>query len=133
GPGQIHASNGVTLAALVERAGGRTVAAEPVTDDADATLRAIERALAAADVVCVTGGVSVGPHDHVKAAFADAGFEERFWRVALQPGKPTWFGVADDGTLGFGLPGNPVSALVTFQLFVRPALRGLQGADPDPP
>ena len=76
------------------------------------------------------GGVSVGPHDHVKRALAELGVEERFWGVALKPGKPTWFGVARAGTLVFGLPGNPVSAMVTFQLFARPALRALQGADP---
>ena len=80
-------------------------------------------------MVCVSGGVSVGPHDHVKGAFADQGVEERFWRVALKPGKPTWFGSAG-AKLGFGLPGNPVSALVTFLLFARPALLALQGADP---
>ncbi len=131
-PGQIHASNGVALAALIERAGGTTAAESVVADEPGATEAAIAAALADADVVCVTGGVSVGPHDHVKAAFAAAGVAERFWRVALQPGKPTWFGAAGDGTLGFGLPGNPVSALVTFALFVRPALRGLLGADPVP-
>ena len=78
----------------------------------------------------VSGGVSVGPHDHVKDAFHDLGVEERFWGVRLRPGKPTWFGTRD-GTLVFGLPGNPVSAMVTFQLFARPALLALQGAAPD--
>ena len=81
-------------------------------------------------MVCVSGGVSVGPHDHVRGAMAELGVEERFWGVRLRPGKPTWFGVRG-GTLAFGLPGNPVSAMVTFQLFVRPALAALQGADPD--
>jgi molybdopterin molybdotransferase len=75
----------------------------------------------------VSGGVSVGPHDHVKPALEALGVEQRFWRVALQPGKPTWFGVRA-GKLVFGLPGNPVSAVVTFTLFVRPALAALQGA-----
>ena len=84
-------------------------------------------------VVC--GGVSVGPHDHVKAAFGELGAEQEFWGVALRPGRPTWFGVRGDGpgrggALAFGLPGNPVSAFVTFVLFVRPALRALSGADP---
>jgi molybdopterin molybdotransferase len=78
--------------------------------------------------------VSVGPHDHVKPALAALGVQERFWGVALQPGKPTWFGVLPDGPLVFGLPGNPVSAVVTFSLFVSPALAGLQGAPaPRPP
>ena len=77
----------------------------------------------------LSGGVSVGPHDHVKPALAELGVEERFWRVALRPGKPTWFG-ARGRTLVFGLPGNPVSAMVTFLLFARPALAALQWAEP---
>ena len=85
---------------------------------------------ARARVVIVSGGVSVGPHDHVKGALHDLGVEEHFWGVRLRPGKPTWFG-ARDGTLAFGLPGNPVSAMVTFQLFARPALAALQGAPAD--
>jgi molybdopterin molybdotransferase len=80
--------------------------------------------------VCVSGGVSVGPHDHVKPALAALGVEEVFWGVKLKPGKPTWFGVRD-GKLVFGLPGNPVSAMVTFHLFARPALRALAGAPID--
>jgi molybdopterin molybdotransferase len=74
--------------------------------------------------------VSVGEHDHVRPALEALGVEQRFWGVALRPGKPTWFG-ARGHTLAFGLPGNPVSAVVTFLLFVRPALLALQGADPE--
>ena len=74
----------------------------------------------------VSGGVSVGPHDHVKPALQRLGVDERFWRVALRPGKPTWFGTRA-GTLVFGLPGNPVSTMVTFRLFATPALHALQG------
>ncbi len=81
-------------------------------------------------MVIVSGGVSVGPHDHVKDALRELGVEEHFWGVLLRPGKPTWFGTRN-GTLAFGLPGNPVSAMVTFQLFARPALAALQGAAPD--
>ena len=66
-----------------------------------------------------------------RTRFQQAGAEERFWGVALRPGKPTWFGTVDGGGLAFGLPGNPVSAVVTFILFVRPALRALQGATTD--
>lgn len=128
-PGGIYSSNGPALTALVQDAGGRVVLAEDVPDTAAGTRDALARALEVADVVCVSGGVSVGPHDHVKDAFAEQGVEERFWRVALKPGKPTWFGTAG-AKLGFGLPGNPVSAVVTFLLFVRPALLALQGADP---
>ncbi len=126
GPGQIHDSNIVTLAALAEREGCAVALARHVPDDPTATREAIAQAIAAADVVVLSGGVSVGPHDHVKPALAALGVEERFWRVALRPGKPTWFGVAGD-TLVFGLPGNPVSAMVTFLLFVRPAIAALEG------
>ena len=75
-----------------------------------------------------SGGVSVGPHDHMKGALDALGVREVFWRVAHKPGKPLWFGVAPSGALVFGVPGNPVSSLVCFELFVRPALRALQGA-----
>jgi molybdopterin molybdotransferase len=129
GPGQLHDSNGLTVAALARRAGAADVRRDRVGDSAQATREAIARALDAADVVVLTGGVSVGPHDHVKPALDAEGVEEVFWRVALRPGKPTWFGTRGD-VLVFGLPGNPVSAMVTFLLFARPALLALQGADP---
>jgi molybdopterin molybdotransferase len=132
GPGQIHDSNAVTLSALAA-ASGAQVHAVRVPDDRAATERAIADALDGADVVLLSGGVSVGPHDHVKPALQVNGVDEVFWRVALRPGKPTWFGVRrSDTTLVFGLPGNPVSAYVTFTLFARPALAALQGADPAP-
>jgi molybdopterin molybdotransferase len=72
--------------------------------------------------------VSVGEHDHVRPALESLGVEQVFWRVALRPGAPTYFGVAPSGALVFGLPGNPVSAIVTFLLFARPALRAMLGA-----
>ncbi len=130
-PGGIYSSNRFALAAQVERAGGEVVERHTVSDSATHTRRALERALAAADLVIASGGVSVGPHDHVKPALRELGVEERFWGVSLRPGKPTWFGVRA-GTLVFGLPGNPVSAMVTFELFVHPALKALQGAAADP-
>jgi molybdopterin molybdotransferase len=130
GPGQIRDSNAVAVAAQADRAGAEVVSSKLVPDDREATVAAIRRALAAADVVCVSGGVSVGAHDHVKAALAELAVEQRFWGVRLKPGKPTWFG-ARGTTLVFGLPGNPVSAMVTFHLFARPALRALAGARPD--
>jgi molybdopterin molybdotransferase len=129
-PGGIYSSNAFTLAGQVERSGAEIAMRQTVPDDRDGTRAAIERALAAADVVVVSGGVSVGPHDHVKGALAALGVQERFWGVLLRPGKPTWFGTHGDDTLVFGMPGNPVSAMVTFQLFARPALAALQGADP---
>jgi molybdopterin molybdotransferase len=129
GPGQIYSSNGFALAGLIAAAGAELVGRETVPDTAAGTHAALERALSGADVVIASGGVSVGPHDHVKGALSELGVEERFWGVSLRPGKPTWFGTRE-GVLVFGLPGNPVSAMVTFQLFVRPALAALQGADP---
>jgi molybdopterin molybdotransferase len=83
-------------------------------------------------MVVLAGGVSVGPHDHVKPALAQIGVRELLWRIALRPGKPTWMGERD-GKLVLGLPGNPVSAYVTFLLFARPALVALQGGDPAVP
>jgi molybdopterin molybdotransferase len=132
GPGGIYSSNGYALAAQLERAGAQLLSRERVRDSAEETRAALDRALSGADVVIVSGGVSVGPHDHVKDALRALGVEERFWGVKLKPGKPTWFGERD-GVLAFGLPGNPVSAMVTFQLFARPALAAMQGASPDAP
>jgi len=127
-PGQIHDSNGPTLAALAARAGAEVVGRGHAVDDPEATRAVIAEALDVADVLVLAGGVSVGPHDHVKRALADLGVDELLWRIALRPGKPTWLGHRG-AQLVFGLPGNPVSAYVTFLLFARPALNALQGAD----
>jgi molybdopterin molybdotransferase len=130
-PGQIYESNSVLLAAQLAQEGATVDVLRPVADDAAATREAIAAGLAA-DVLITSGGVSVGPHDLVRAALAALGAEEIFWRVAVKPGKPVAFAVRG-GTLVFGLPGNPVSSLVGFELFVRPALRALQGErDPGP-
>jgi molybdopterin molybdotransferase len=129
GPGQIHDSNAAALGALARRAGAEVIATHDAADDLAATVAALDVALEGSDVLCVSGGVSVGPHDHVKPALRELGFEELIWGVRLKPGKPFWFGVRGD-QYAFGLPGNPVSAMVTFQLFARPALRALQNADP---
>jgi molybdopterin molybdotransferase len=128
-PGQIHDSTAAALGALARQAGAEVGARHDAADTFDATVAAFAEALDGPDVLCVSGGVSVGPHDHVKPALRDLGFEEVLWGVRLKPGKPFWFGVRGD-QYAFGLPGNPVSAIVTFQLFVRPALRALQGGDP---
>jgi molybdopterin molybdotransferase len=129
GPGQIHDSNATALHALAHHAGAQvaTTGDGATADTPEATRASLERVLEGADVVVVAGGVSVGPHDHVKDALATLDVQERFWGVALKPGRPTWFGTRGR-TLVFGLPGNPVSAMVTFLLFVRPALAALQGA-----
>jgi molybdopterin molybdotransferase len=125
GPGQIRNSNAFTIAAQVAAAGAELAESRMVPDDRGRTVEAVRDGLGS-DVLVVCGGVSVGPHDHVKPAFAELGVEEVFWGVALRPGHPTWFG-SHDGALVFGLPGNPVSAMVTFQLFVLPALDALAG------
>ena len=138
--GQIRNTNGIAIEAQAREAGAELVSRTTVGDDYAATVAALGAAVEA-EVAVTTGGVSVGPHDHVKAALAELGVEEVFWGVALRPGKPTWFGTfGKRGTSGpgspgpslvFGLPGNPVSAMITFQLFVRPALLALQGARTD--
>jgi molybdopterin molybdotransferase len=132
GPGQIHETNGLTLAALATQAGAEVTRVAVVRDTEEETGAAIADALERADVVVLSGGVSVGPHDHVKPALDALGVREVFWRVALRPGRPTWFGTRGE-TLVFGLPGNPVSAMVTFTLFARPALAAMQGAAHEAP
>lgn len=125
--GQIYETNSLMLGAALAATGAEVVP-EPTAADDEAVLRgALERGLAC-DVLVTSGGVSVGEHDLVRAVEAELGVEEVFWRVAIKPGKPVSFGVRGD-TLVFGLPGNPVSALVGCELFVKPALWALQGAE----
>ena len=129
--GEIYESNSVLVAGQLEATGAEVSVLPVVADDATATRVAIAAGLAH-DVLVTSGGVSVGPHDLVRATLAELGAEEIFWRVAVKPGKPIAFAVRGDA-LVFGLPGNPVSSLVGVELFVRPALRALQGArDPGP-
>ena len=131
-PGQIFESNGVMLAAALASAGAAVEAQVWVADDETEHREALERGLEA-NVLVTSGGVSVGPHDLVRRIEQELGVDEVFWRVAVKPGKPISFGVRGS-TLVFGLPGNPVSTLVGFEVFVRPALLALQGArDPGPP
>jgi molybdopterin molybdotransferase len=130
-PGRIYNSNAQTVPAQAAEAGCDVLAVEAVGDEREATFAAVAGALEA-DIAIVCGGVSVGRHDHVKDALAAAGVEGRFWGVALRPGRPTWFGVREPGegkerTLTFGLPGNPVSAVMTFHLFVLPAIDAMTG------
>jgi len=126
-PGAIHDANAYSVPALARQLGAELESLATVPDDAQATRRAIEDALEHADVAVICGGVSVGAHDHVRPSLAALGADEHFWGVALRPGKPTWFGTRG-ATLVFGLPGNPVSAMVTFTLFVAPAINALSGA-----
>jgi molybdopterin molybdotransferase len=125
--GAIFNSNGRTVLALAREAGATVQRPVTVGDSPNATREAIAAALSAGEVTVICGGVSVGEHDHVRPSLAQLGVEERFWGIALKPGKPTWFGTRD-GRLVFGLPGNPVSVMVTFVLLVAPALRALLGA-----
>jgi molybdopterin molybdotransferase len=130
-PGQIYEANGLLLVAQLESAGALVEQLDSVADDEDAHREALARGLAA-DVLVTSGGVSVGPHDLVRKIAAELGVDEVFWGVAIKPGKPISFGVRAGGLM-FGLPGNPVSVLVGFELFVRPAVLALQGvADPLP-
>jgi molybdopterin molybdotransferase len=130
-PGEIYEANGTLLTTALAQAGAEVSMRGPVADDEAAHADALERALGA-DIVVTSGGVSVGPHDLVRRVASQLGVEEVFWRVSVKPGKPISFGVRGR-TLVFGLPGNPVSTLVGFELFVRPALRALAGErDPGP-
>jgi molybdopterin molybdotransferase len=131
-PGEIYEANGVLIEAQLASAGAAVERLSSVADDDDAHRAALTRGLEA-DVFVTSGGVSVGPHDLVRRIEAELGVEEVFWGVSVKPGKPISFGVADGTRLVFGLPGNPVSVLVGFELFVRPAVLALQGVtDPSP-
>ncbi|HYG67551.1 MAG TPA: gephyrin-like molybdotransferase Glp, partial [Anaeromyxobacteraceae bacterium] len=124
-PGQAYESNGHALAAAAREAGGDPVLLPVARDDEAALARALEAARGC-DVLVTNGGVSVGARDFVKGALAAAGARLDSWRVAMKPGKPFLIG-RWGRALVFGVPGNPASALVTFELFVRPALRALAG------
>jgi molybdopterin molybdotransferase len=123
-PGQIYESNRIGLASLVARAGGIPKIFPIVADTLDGTLAALRLALTQCDILVSSGGVSVGEMDFIKPALQEMG---EFWKVAIKPGRPFVFGQAQ-GKLLFGLPGNPISAWVTFLLLVRPALLRWQGA-----
>ncbi|HEX4187533.1 MAG TPA: gephyrin-like molybdotransferase Glp [Solirubrobacteraceae bacterium] len=133
--GGVRNTNAYTIPALARISGATVAGTRSVGDTEDATKAAVVEALDC-DVAILCGGVSVGAHDHVRPALSAAGAQQLFWGVALRPGRPTWFGTHAGGpggrtTLVFGLPGNPVSAVVTFLLFVRPAIRVLCGAEPE--
>jgi len=125
GPGQVTNSNTYALDALVKEAGGEPRLIGMVPDTFDGTVDALSRALDC-DIILTSGGVSVGAYDFVKDAVAAVGGQTRFWRVAMKPGKPILFAVREDRLI-FGLPGNPVSSMVGFHLFVAPAIRKQMG------
>ncbi|MDX1407532.1 MAG: molybdenum cofactor synthesis domain-containing protein, partial [Saprospiraceae bacterium] len=125
GAGEIYDSNRYTLYGMLQQLGVEVVDLGVVRDQRDATFGAFAEAARCADVVISSGGVSVGEADYVKEALEQLG-EIKFWKVATKPGRPLAFGQIRDAVL-FGLPGNPVSVMVTFYLFVQPALRRMMG------
>jgi len=132
-PSSVADSNGPSLAALVASAGGIPFLAPRIRDDLAETEAAIRSALRGTDLLLTVGGVSVGEHDLVRAALARIGAELDFWKVQMKPGKPLAFGHFGEAAI-LGLPGNPVSAQLTFALFGMPLLRAMQGdSNPVPP
>jgi molybdopterin molybdotransferase len=130
--GQIYESNSLLVAATLERLGCAVTVAPRVPDRPDVTEESLAAALGTCDLVVTTGGVSVGPHDYVKASLDALGVRRLFWRVAIQPGKPVWAGVAPSGAVVVGLPGNPLSALVGLHLLIRPLVAAVHGLEPRP-
>lgn len=131
GPGQIWDANGYALTTAATEAGAMGFRQGVIGDDPRRLLAGIEDQLGFADLVVTSGGVSMGARDVVKEVLSGLG-TMRFDKVAMRPGKPQGFGLLDDRTPVFTLPGNPVSAFVSFQVFIRPALRALQGLPPEP-
>ena len=127
-PGEIFDSNSYALVAAASEAGAEARRLYAASDDAETLRAAIEEALETADVVVTSGGVSVGEKDLVKSTMLELGVEQVFWGVKFKPGKPLFYGTCGETRL-FGLPGNPVSAVVCFDLFVRPALMRMIGRE----
>jgi molybdenum cofactor synthesis domain-containing protein len=127
-PGEIYDSNSFAMIAQAREIGAEARRISAASDDAGVIRDAVREAYATADVVVTSGGVSVGEKDLVKSTMLELGVEQVFWGVKFKPGKPLFFGVRDDVRF-FGLPGNPVSAMVCFELFVRPALMKMMGRE----
>lgn len=126
---QIFDSLGVGVAALAEQWGAEASSVGPLADNAHQIAKALASAISSSDVTVIVGGASVGDHDHARPALRELGGEFLFEKVALRPGKPTWFARTGD-RLVLGLPGNPASAFVCARLFLRPLLDQLCGRDP---
>jgi molybdopterin molybdotransferase len=131
GPLQVRNSNGVSIEVLARTAGARPIRLGNAPDEKDALRRGIERGLEEGDILVLSGGVSMGKYDFVEQVLSDLGAEFHFAGVAIRPGRPTVFATCR-GKLVFGLPGNPVSTMVTFELFVLPAIDLFSGAEPRP-
>jgi molybdopterin molybdotransferase len=125
GPGQIRNCNNYSLIGLVKKYGGQPVDCGLARDDARVLRKKLLEA-SGCDMVITSGGVSVGEHDLVKGVLAELGAEMKFWKVCMKPGKPLAFGIINDKPV-FGLPGNPVSVVISFEQFVRPALLKMMG------
>jgi molybdopterin molybdotransferase len=125
-PGAVINSNSLSLAAAVTEAGGVPVLVGTARDDRDSLREKLTEGLAAADALVTSAGVSAGDKDLVRDVLSALSVREVFWRVNIRPGSPTAFGLRE-GKPVFALPGNPVSSLVTFEVFVRPALRKMMG------
>jgi molybdopterin molybdotransferase len=128
GPAQIPNTNTYSLMAQVIDAGGEPVNLGVARDQLEAINERVRWGLTSADMLVTSAGVSVGELDLVREALQRSGAELHLWQVSMRPGKPITFGTTPSGRPVFGLPGNPVSAMVTFELFVRPALRHMAGA-----
>ncbi len=132
-PGQIYNSNGIMLQGLLTQLGISKAEARHCSDDLTATVELLRELILTQDIILLSGGVSVGDHDQIKPALLQLGIQPDLWRVKVKPGKPFLFAQTTRQADGrpvfiFGLPGNPVSSFITFQLFVRPALLRWMGA-----
>jgi molybdopterin molybdotransferase len=128
GPGQIRNSNGFSLVAQLKTIGTPATYLGIAADEPDSIAELVRTGLSY-DVLLLSGGVSMGRLDLVKDVLESLGIRILIEKVAVKPGKPTVFGVAPKGNLVFGLPGNPVSTMVTFELFVRPAIAKMEGSE----
>lgn len=127
-PGEVFDSNSYAMLAQAREAGADARRLHAATDDSEVLRAAMEEAFESADVVVSSGGVSVGEKDLVKTTVPELGVEQVFWGIRLKPGKPVFYGTRGD-TRFFGLPGNPVSAMVCFELLIRPALMKMMGRE----
>jgi molybdopterin molybdotransferase len=123
----IYESNTYALRAALKEIGIQDAVTGNVADSLEATTEALRKHMASCQIAIISGGVSVGGHDFVRQALDTLGVKCLFWRIAMRPGKPLYFGIAPSGGLVFGLPGNPVSTLACFYQFIRPALLQMMG------